>query len=204
MKLDVKSMDPFLRRTSAASLKTLLRRCYFEVASHAFLGILTLLRACPPFHCNFELSRTELSPARNQVCHQAVPNAHTMGLFSSTPSHANPPPSSDGAFIAPGRQKRARCYEARDRFFACLEQNGIIDSIKDKEQADKACSSEDRGMGMECAASWVRKKIRVSTQRCLYHGKAEFKAGKTVYNNGDELTCPCTGHILQAAKGRGA
>lgn len=83
-----------------------------------------------------------------------------MGLFSSSssappPAHENAKPSSDGAYIAPDRYTRARCYEARDKFFACLEQNGIIDSIKDKEQADKVCGNEERGMALECAASWV-------------------------------------------------
>ena len=82
-----------------------------------------------------------------------------MGLFTSSPpppSHASPTPSADGAFEAPDRQSRAHCWRARDEFFACLERNGIVDSIREKDQAESVCGVEGKGFGKECAASWVR------------------------------------------------
>jgi cytochrome c oxidase assembly factor 6 len=79
-----------------------------------------------------------------------------MGLFSSSP--ASPPPpkiSSDGAPIAPDRTQRAKCWEARDAYFGCLDRNNIVDSITEKDRAEKACSAEGRGFEMNCASSWV-------------------------------------------------
>jgi cytochrome c oxidase assembly factor 6 len=79
-----------------------------------------------------------------------------MGLFSSSP--ASPPPpkiSSDGAPIAPDRTQRAKCWEARDAYFGCLDRNNIVDSITEKDKAEKACSAEGRGFETNCASSWV-------------------------------------------------
>lgn len=84
-----------------------------------------------------------------------------MGWFSSSSSSpppstpTTPKPTSDGAFIAPDRSARDRCYEARDAFFACLDRAGIINSIEEAERADAECGALERGMGKECAASWV-------------------------------------------------
>ncbi|KAL8917062.1 MAG: hypothetical protein Q9208_008178 [Pyrenodesmia sp. 3 TL-2023] len=84
-----------------------------------------------------------------------------MGLFSSSSSSSTssptpPKPTSDGAFIAPDRSARDRCYEARDAFFACLNRAGIVDSIKESDAAGRECGALEKGMGRECAASWVR------------------------------------------------
>ncbi|KAI4171856.1 MAG: hypothetical protein LQ343_003933 [Gyalolechia ehrenbergii] len=79
-----------------------------------------------------------------------------MGLFSSTPSTPSPQPTSDGAYIAPDRSARDRCYEARDAFFACLDRANIVDSITEADKAEEACGKLERGMGRECAASWVK------------------------------------------------
>ncbi|KAI9775579.1 MAG: hypothetical protein M1835_005791 [Candelina submexicana] len=87
-----------------------------------------------------------------------------MGLFTSTrPPPTTPKPSPDGAFEAPDRSARAHCWEARDGFFACLEKNGIIDSIKEKEVADERCGKEGKVFERDCAKSWVQyfKKRRV-------------------------------------------
>jgi len=82
-----------------------------------------------------------------------------MGLFTTSPdpppTHTNPAPSPDGAFEAPNRQSRTHCWRARDNFFACLEANGIVDSIREKDAAEKACGTESKGLEKECAASWV-------------------------------------------------
>lgn len=79
-----------------------------------------------------------------------------MGLFSS-PAAKFPEPklSSDGAPIAPDRTQRARCWEARDNYFKCLDKNNIIDSIKEEARAKKGCSSEETGFEANCASSWV-------------------------------------------------
>ncbi|KAG4428326.1 hypothetical protein IFR05_016193 [Cadophora sp. M221] len=88
-----------------------------------------------------------------------------MGLFStSKPSLPAPKLTQDGAPIAPDRTQRARCWEARDAYFSCLDKNSIVDSLgADKAKADKACSSEGRGFESNCASSWVTyfKKRRV-------------------------------------------
>ncbi|KAL9000498.1 MAG: hypothetical protein Q9169_000791 [Polycauliona sp. 2 TL-2023] len=74
---------------------------------------------------------------------------------SSTPSPTSPKPSSDGAFIAPDRTSRAKCYEARDAFFQCLDKNGVLDAIKEEDKASKQCGDVEMVFGRECAASWV-------------------------------------------------
>jgi len=88
-----------------------------------------------------------------------------MGLFSSSTPASLPPPkiSKDGAPIAPDRTQRARCWEARDAYFSCLDKAQIIDSITEKDRAEKACAAEGRGFEANCASSWVTyfKKRRV-------------------------------------------
>ena len=78
-----------------------------------------------------------------------------MGLFSSAPTHANPKASSDGAYEAPDRSARSICWSARDAFFECLDRNGIIDGIREKDAADKCCGKEARNLDRDCASSWV-------------------------------------------------
>lgn len=80
-----------------------------------------------------------------------------MGWFSSdTPSAPDAPKASgDGGFIAPDRNKRAHCWEARDAYFACLDKNNIIDSVKQADKADTACASETQAFDRNCASSWV-------------------------------------------------
>ncbi|KAH6677102.1 cytochrome oxidase c subunit VIb-domain-containing protein [Halenospora varia] len=89
-----------------------------------------------------------------------------MGLFSSsTPSPALPAPkiSSDGAPIAPDRTQRAKCWEARDGYFRCLDKNNIVDSLTEHDKAEKGCAKEGREFEGNCASSWVTyfKKRRV-------------------------------------------
>ncbi|KZF21765.1 hypothetical protein L228DRAFT_248501 [Xylona heveae TC161] len=87
-----------------------------------------------------------------------------MGLFSSAPpAPAAPKPSADGAFEAPNRTERRHCWEARDGYFACLDRNNIIDSIRNSETANSKCGKEDQEFERNCATSWVQyfKKRRV-------------------------------------------
>lgn len=80
-----------------------------------------------------------------------------MGLFSSSTSASLPPPKigADGAPIAPDRTQRSRCWEARDAYFKCLDKAEIIDSITEKDKAEKACAAESKGFESNCATSWV-------------------------------------------------
>ncbi|KAH0122482.1 hypothetical protein KCU67_g17970, partial [Aureobasidium melanogenum] len=81
-----------------------------------------------------------------------------MGWFGSDKPNAPEAPkaSGDGGFIAPDRTKRAHCWEARDAYFACLDKNNIIDSVKQSEKADSLCAPESAKFDQNCASSWVR------------------------------------------------
>lgn len=81
-----------------------------------------------------------------------------MGLFSSSQTQTKPPQpeaSKDGGFIAPDRTARAQCWEGRDAFFACLEKNGIIDSVREDKKAREHCAPELAQFEKTCASSWV-------------------------------------------------
>ncbi|KAK4154318.1 cytochrome c oxidase assembly factor 6 [Chaetomidium leptoderma] len=65
--------------------------------------------------------------------------------------------------VAPTREERKKCWEARDTYFACLDANGIVDALKDDSKAARACGGESAGFEKDCAAQWVTyfKKWRV-------------------------------------------
>ncbi|CAN8105141.1 unnamed protein product [Discula destructiva] len=67
---------------------------------------------------------------------------------------------------APDRTERRRCWEARDGYFACLDNNNILDALsKDGEPAAaRACSPESAVFERDCAREWVAyfKKWRVA------------------------------------------
>jgi cytochrome c oxidase assembly factor 6 len=67
--------------------------------------------------------------------------------------------TSGGAFEKPSRTNRAKCYEARDAFFECLDRNNILDSINSKAgraATQTACAPSDQAFEKNCAHSWVR------------------------------------------------
>lgn len=64
--------------------------------------------------------------------------------------------ASDGGRIAPDRTSRARCWEGRDAFFACLDRNDILDGIKDDKEARRKCAKEVAEFEAACSATWVR------------------------------------------------
>jgi cytochrome c oxidase assembly factor 6 len=76
-----------------------------------------------------------------------------MGWFSSSPSDSKK--TIDGVPQAPGRNERAHCWEARDKFFNCLDQNKIVNAIKDKDLAGERCGKEGVDFEKNCASSWV-------------------------------------------------
>lgn len=84
-------------------------------------------------------------------------NSIIMGLFGSSAPSSIPAPkvSTDGTPIAPDRSARQKCWDARDTYFACLDKHGIVDSIRNKEEAEKACPREGDQLAGNCASSWV-------------------------------------------------
>ncbi|KAK6543084.1 hypothetical protein TWF694_007007 [Orbilia ellipsospora] len=114
-----------------------------------------------------------------------------MGLLSSLGLSSPPPPKT----TAPDRTERQKCWEARDQFFACLDKNDILDSIKHGDSASKKCGGELKVFERDCASSWVEyfKKRRVQ----------EYKKAKLLEQmeaeGGQQLSAVTTG-IDQAAK----
>ena len=74
--------------------------------------------------------------------------------FSSTPATAVPK-ATDGGYVAPDRSAREKCYESRDIFFDCLDDNNIIDANKNDAEARKKCPKEVDAYEKDCAKSWV-------------------------------------------------
>src|SRR5215471_17222756 len=86
--------------------------------------------------------------------HACLPSA--MGLFSSaTSGSATPRKSPDGGSIAPDRSSREQCYLARDLFFDCLDDKGIIDAIKEDGAARSKCGKEVLEFENACSKTWV-------------------------------------------------
>lgn len=83
----------------------------------------------------------------------------TMGWLPwSSSDESGVKKTSGGAFERPTRTNRAKCYEARDAFFECLDRNNILDSINTKSgkaAAAKACGQADQEFEKNCAHSWV-------------------------------------------------
>ena len=76
-----------------------------------------------------------------------------FGSGSSTPD--GPKRMDDGGFEAPDRSNRAKCWGARDRFFACLDQHDILDSIAEGKLAGQKCGPELAEFEKACANTWV-------------------------------------------------
>ncbi|KAF9889175.1 hypothetical protein FE257_007664 [Aspergillus nanangensis] len=77
-----------------------------------------------------------------------------MGWFSGSSSDSKT--ASDGGRIAPDRSSRQRCWEGRDKFFTCLDNNDILDAIKDDKQARRKCGKEVEEFEASCAKAWVK------------------------------------------------
>lgn len=75
-----------------------------------------------------------------------------------TSDDSGPKKTPGGAFEKPSRTNRAKCYEARDAFFECLDRNNILDSINSKAgraATANACAQADQDFEKNCAHSWV-------------------------------------------------
>ncbi|CAI6338847.1 unnamed protein product [Periconia digitata] len=109
-----------------------------------------------------------------------------MGWFSSDDSTTGVKKTSGGAFENPSRTNRAKCYEARDAFFECLDRHSILDSINSKagrEATAKACGDTDKVFEKNCAHSWVeyfKKQRVVNYQKELAIKKIEASGGEIV------------------------
>jgi cytochrome c oxidase assembly factor 6 len=74
---------------------------------------------------------------------------------SSSDAASSSKASKDGAYEAPDRSKRVKCWDARDGYFHCLDRNNILDALKEKDVAGKACEKETQNFEENCAKSWV-------------------------------------------------
>lgn len=84
----------------------------------------------------------------------------TASTSTSTPAITSsvtaPASTADGAYEAPDRTKRARCWDSRDAYFACLDRNNILDALKQSDDAAAKCGTEAIGFERDCVASWVK------------------------------------------------
>ncbi|KAF2433703.1 hypothetical protein EJ08DRAFT_606817 [Tothia fuscella] len=84
-----------------------------------------------------------------------LPNWSASSGDAQNPKVKGAKPTGDGAYEAPGRLSRAQCWDARDGYNQCLDRNNILDAIKDKDTAEKACGQESQNFEKNCASSWV-------------------------------------------------
>ncbi|OTB12220.1 hypothetical protein K445DRAFT_321218 [Daldinia sp. EC12] len=67
---------------------------------------------------------------------------------------------------APDRTERQQCWDARDKFYQCLDKHDVIDSLNGdgKKIAEKQCAAENKGFEQNCASAWVTyfKRYRVA------------------------------------------
>ncbi|KAI0475511.1 oxidoreductase-like protein [Xylariaceae sp. FL0804] len=87
------------------------------------------------------------------------------GWFSSSEDEKRKQEVVSGA-RAPDRSERQQCWDARDRFFACLDKHDIVDSVggEGAAAAAKHCAAEDKFFHENCAKAWVHyfKKWRIA------------------------------------------
>ncbi|KAL7271399.1 hypothetical protein RUND412_005850 [Rhizina undulata] len=101
-----------------------------------------------------------------------------MGFLGFGSSSSSTKTAESSTPIAPNRSQRALCWEARDNFFKCLDQNEIVDSIKEAKAAREKCGNQEAVFEKECVGSWVEyfKKRRVmehNREKMLENLKAE-------------------------------
>lgn len=69
-----------------------------------------------------------------------------MGLFSKE------------VHTPPNKSKREECWNARDRFFSCLDQNQIDNSLdpNERDNVNKNCGGQRDDFKGKCVASWFK------------------------------------------------
>ncbi|KAL9080843.1 MAG: hypothetical protein Q9159_007500 [Coniocarpon cinnabarinum] len=79
-----------------------------------------------------------------------------MSWFRTTPQETpDPSQNTDGSYKPLARSEREACWTARDAYFTCLDRNGILDSLKDAEEARRVCGAQEEAFARDCASSWV-------------------------------------------------
>ena len=86
--------------------------------------------------------------------------------FGSSPSPASeelqnqptfdPTTSKDDSYKPLSREERRACWEARDKYFTCLDKHKILDALKEKDAAASKCGTQTQKFEQDCARSWVR------------------------------------------------
>ena len=66
-----------------------------------------------------------------------------MGWFTSSSTQEGPSP--------PNREKRRKCWETRDAYFACLDRVGVVKAGEE----GNACAEDKNQYETNCAKSWV-------------------------------------------------
>ncbi|KAF9870726.1 hypothetical protein CkaCkLH20_11828 [Colletotrichum karsti] len=79
-----------------------------------------------------------------------------MGFFSAKSDEDRRAEEVRSGAVAPKRNERRKCWDARDAYFGCLDRNNIVDALKDDRQARKACGAENTDFERDCAAAWVK------------------------------------------------
>jgi Cytochrome oxidase c subunit VIb len=84
-------------------------------------------------------------------------SSSSTSATDATPTNpkSSGPKSQDGGYVAPDRSARERCYESRDRLFACLDRNDILDAVREDEKSRRVCKEENEGYERDCARAWV-------------------------------------------------
>ena len=106
-------------------------------------------------------SETIISICTHGCCDSSTtilpPPCASMSWFRSTPPAQQKDPSQTdaGEYKPLDRNERTACWDARDTYFACLDQHGILDAIKDEAAAKKKCGPQGQAYERDCAASWV-------------------------------------------------
>lgn len=73
-----------------------------------------------------------------------------MGIFSSgNKNNTSVPPNT--------RSGRAKCWEARDIYFKCLDRINVIDplNVSNANTIKENCGKEDLAFNESCASSWI-------------------------------------------------
>ena len=86
---------------------------------------------------------------------KALPKTPNFDMGWLSQATKGPLESPDGAFEAPDRNSRTRCWEARDNYFKCLDRFDILDGIRNHDMATKHCGTESKDLERNCASSWV-------------------------------------------------
>ena len=81
-----------------------------------------------------------------------------MGIWPFSSPGPQSPKASDGGSVAPDRTSRQQCYIARDMFFDCLDNNGILDAVKEDGKARGKCGKEVAEFETACSRTWVSRR----------------------------------------------